>query len=141
MIYYILTYPRFIFFQCYLSRHFADPTKTEESVILDRARGYTCSTLDPVTGGKHCAIGGLPTDFIVTSTLASQAPPAVGRALGISLAQQLLVPDQIVFPADALSYVSVGDGSVNNAHFLASLNLAEYAKNRGIKVSYSEVMI
>ena len=29
-----------------------------------------------------------------------------------------------------MSYVSVGDGSVNNAHFLAALNLAEYATHR-----------
>ena len=44
-----------------------------EDVLLDRARGYTCSTLDPVSGGVHCAIGGTPRDFYVTSTLASQA--------------------------------------------------------------------
>ena len=53
-----------------------------ENIILDRARGYTVSTLDPVTGGRHCAIGGGEYDYIVTSTLASQAPPAVGRAIG-----------------------------------------------------------
>jgi hypothetical protein len=28
-----------------------------EDVILDRARGYVVSKLDPVTGGVHCAIG------------------------------------------------------------------------------------
>ena len=41
-------------------------------ILLDRARGYTVSELDPVTGGGHCAIGGGAHDFIVTSTLASQ---------------------------------------------------------------------
>ena len=37
------------------------------------------------------------------------------------------------FPADAVSYVSVGDGSVNNGHFLTAINLAEYAKFRRFK--------
>lgn len=32
--------------------------KSIEDIILDRARGYVCSTQDPVTGGKHCSIGG-----------------------------------------------------------------------------------
>jgi hypothetical protein len=56
--------------------------KTIESIAQDRARGYVCSTLDPITGGKHCSVGGSKYDFLITSTLASQAPPAVGRALG-----------------------------------------------------------
>lgn len=37
------------------------------------------------------------------------------------------------FPKDAVSYVSVGDGSVNNAHFLTAINLAEYARFRKFK--------
>jgi TPP-dependent pyruvate/acetoin dehydrogenase alpha subunit len=32
-----------------------------------------------------------------------------------------------------VSYVSVGDGSVNNAHFLTALNLAKYAQHRSFK--------
>ena len=51
-----------------------------EDVLRDRARGYTTSVNDPVTGGVHCSLGADPsTDFLVTSTLASQAPQAVGR--------------------------------------------------------------
>ena len=112
--------------------------KSIDEIILDRARGFTCSTLDPITGGRHCAIGGSENDFIVTSTLASQAPPAVGRALGISLSNymaknKLIENSQLKFPANAVSYVSLGDGSVNNAHFLASLNLARYSQHRGNK--------
>ncbi|GAB5358588.1 hypothetical protein AAMO2058_000471300 [Amorphochlora amoebiformis] len=103
-----------------------------EDVIKDRARGYTTSTADPVTGGRHCAIGGGESDFIVTSTLASQCPPAVGRALGISLSH-VLQPDSARFPKDAISFVSVGDGSVNNAHFLSAVNMAEYARARKFK--------
>lgn len=43
-----------------------------KDIALDRARGHVVSILDPVTGGNHCAIGGGPYDFLVTSTLASQ---------------------------------------------------------------------
>jgi 2-oxoisovalerate dehydrogenase E1 component len=106
--------------------------KSLDSIVMDRARGYTVSSLDPVTGGGHCALGGSEYDFIVTSTLASQAPPAVGRALGLKLSNGLNLPSA-KFPADAVSFVTVGDGSVNNAMFMASVNLAEYAQHRGFK--------
>ena len=161
------------------------------NIALARARGYTCSSLDPITGGKHCAIGGSTYDYIVTSTLASQATPAVGRALAVALSNILLSartsndclpspslfcssssqrleseselgldlnsasksfapipsivqdniyfsreksPAIIKFPKDSVSYVSFGDGSVNNSHFLSALNLAKYSQHRGIKV-------
>jgi hypothetical protein len=112
-------------------------------VVLDRARGFTCSTLDPVTGGKHCAIGGTPYDFLVTSTLASQACPAVGRALAFPLTQLLRQATErsggssaipLKFPKDSISVVSVGEGSTNNAHFLSALNLAEYSAFKNQKV-------
>ena len=37
------------------------------------------------------------------------------------------------FPEDMVSFVSVGDGSVNNAHFLSAVNMAEYAQHRKFK--------
>ncbi len=83
-----------------------------------------------MTGGAHCAIGGSENDFLVTSTLASQAPPAVGRALGLGLAGYL---GSKRFDKGAVSVVSVGDGSVNNAHFMSAVNLAEYASFRNVK--------
>jgi 2-oxoisovalerate dehydrogenase E1 component len=118
------------FFDC--ASHQLQQGRTIEEVALDRARGYTCSQNDPVTGGKHCAIGGGATDFLVTSTLASQAPPAVGRALGFALSQKLGV-QPCRFPRDAVSFVSLGEGSLNNAHFLAAENLARNAQFNGVK--------
>jgi 2-oxoisovalerate dehydrogenase E1 component len=104
-----------------------------EDIALDRARGYTCSSLDPVTGGKHCSIGGNPrNEFLVTSTLASQAPAALGRALAIPLSNRLL-GSKSNFAPDAISYVSLGDGSINNAHFLAAINLAKYSEHNRFK--------
>ena len=114
-----------------IARQLRDGRSMEE-VLLDRARGYVVSASDPVTGGAHCAVGGGASDFIVTSTLASQAPPAVGRALGNSVAHALNVPSAR-FPKNFVSYVSLGDGSVNNGHFLSAANLAEYAKHRKYK--------
>ena len=109
--------------------------KSVEQVLLDRARGHVVSASDPVTGGVHCSIGGGPSDFIVSSTLASQCPQAVGRALGNQLAHGLPGIDtgSLPLPKDAVSLVSVGDGSVNNAHFLSAVNLAGYARHRGYK--------
>ena len=54
--------------------------RSVEDIALDRARAYTVSSLDPVTGGAHCSIGGTQHDYVVTSTLSSQAPPAVGTS-------------------------------------------------------------
>ncbi len=116
-----------------LARQLVHGKRDLDDVLLDRARGYTVSTQDPVAAGRHCAIGGGPSDFIVTSTLASQGPPAVGRALGIPLAQYCAPDGEPKFPRDAISFVSVGDGSVNNAHFLAAVNTAEYAQARQFK--------
>ena len=94
-------------------------------VLLDRARGYTTSTRDPVTGGVHCSLGADPAyDFLVTSTLASQGPQAVGRALAL----QHLPSSR--WPADAISFVSCGDGSINNSEWLSAVNAAEYIQHR-----------
>ena len=49
------------------------------------------------------------------------------------LAHLLGAKDDSPFPSDFVSYVSTGDGSVNNAHFLSALNLAEYTRHRGFK--------
>ena len=101
--------------------------RTARELCMDRARGYTVSSLDPIGGGTHCLLGGGKQDFLVTSTLASQSTPAVGRALGGRLAHLLGGPakEASLFPSDFVSYVSTGDGSVNNAHFLSAVNLAE----------------
>lgn len=41
-----------------------------QDVLMQRARGYTVSRLDPVTGGVHCSIGSTSgNDYIVTSTV------------------------------------------------------------------------
>ena len=156
-----------------------------KDILLDRAKGYTVASSDPICGGHHCCLGGNENDFLVTSTLASQSCPALGRAMAIPLAPMLLgqsfesqqqeyrkmvstlreegkatneklfkknggkkvskrkqeFGDENIlgdlhapaFPKDAVSFVSLGDGSLNNAHFLSAMNLADYAIHRQFK--------
>jgi TPP-dependent pyruvate/acetoin dehydrogenase alpha subunit len=115
-----------------------DPADTSNLVplLLDRARGYVLSAKDPVTGGAHCALGGGAQDYLVTSTLASQSSPAVGRALAPGIMKHTLeLPSTASSKGGAglVSYASLGDGSVNNGHFLSAANLAAYASHRGFK--------
>ena len=66
------------------------------------------------------------------STLASQCPPAVGRALGFSVASKLL-QRPTKSSTRPVSIVSIRDGSMHNAHFLSAFNLARHARYRRIK--------
>lgn len=75
-----------------VARHL--PLKGAEQVMLDRARAHTISSRDAVTGGVHCSLGGDDYSFLVTSTLASQTCPAVGRALARGLTYQLKVRER-----------------------------------------------
>lgn len=98
-----------------------------EDLLLARARGYCVSSEDPACGGAHCCVGGGANDWLVTSTLASQAPRAVGRALADTFRPRCERTRQV-------EYVSVGDGSVNNGHFLSAVNFAEYVAHRDAAV-------
>ena len=80
----------------------------------------------------HCAIGSARDpnihdygggDYVVTSTLASQCPPAVGRGLAFPIADTILRGNKSDSPKQ-VSFVTIGDGSVHNAHFLASFKHA-----------------
>jgi hypothetical protein len=64
-----------IFFSHFVKKFLAYIDRKPEEILLDRARGHVVSSLDPVTGGGHCCIGGGKYDFLVTSTLASQVRP------------------------------------------------------------------
>ncbi len=57
----------------------------------------------------------------------------MGRAFGNILYNALKLPDP-KFAAGSLSFVSVGDGSVNNSHFLSAVNIVDYAVHHGVKV-------
>lgn len=105
--------------------------KSLDQILLDRARAHVVSIEDPVTGGVHCSLGGGEFDYLVTSTLSSHVPPAVGRSLGSMLAKQIGASS--VLSPSSIGFVSVGDGSVNHSHFLSAVNLAEYARYNNFK--------
>ena len=99
---------------------------------------YSYKLLYSVTGGVHCAIGSARDpnikdygggDYVVTSTLASQCPPAVGRGLAFPIADTIL-KDEKPSSLKQVSFVTIGDGSVHNAHFLSAFNLARHARYR-----------
>jgi len=103
-------------------------------LLLGRARGYVVSKHDPVTGGVHCCIGGGENEYVVSSTLASQCPSAVGRALGYSLRDAMAEQRKESEAKDRpISFVTIGDGSLHNHHFLSSITLAKHARHRNIK--------
>ena len=116
-----------------LARFEASTDSEWRSVLLGRARAHCVSALDPVTSGAHCALGGAPGDVLVTSTLASQCPPAVGRALGGALARWK-APEAAKYGKGAVHYVTLGSGSLSNGHFLAAINLARHAAKEGRRV-------
>eukprot|EP01083_Nonionella_stella_P209851 760312_1 len=112
-----------------------DNTDLLSNIIRDRARGYCVSLNDPISAGGHCLLGSsdFDHDYIVTSTLASQCMPAVGRAFGNVLCHALGL-ESPKFAQGSLSFVSLGDGSINNAHFLSAINIVDYAVHHNIKV-------
>jgi TPP-dependent pyruvate/acetoin dehydrogenase alpha subunit/pyruvate/2-oxoglutarate/acetoin dehydrogenase E1 component len=125
-----------------VARQLGGGTTSLHDILLSRARGYTVSKYDPVTGGVHCSIGGGPNEYLVTSTLSSQCPTAVGRALGYSLVrqhEQSQAGDEITTKKTKkgqerpISFCTIGDGSLHNHHFLSSFTLARHAKHLGVK--------
>lgn len=108
-----------------LARQMLSNKQSLPDLLLDRARGYTVSRQDPVTGGVHCSMGSTSgDDYIVTSTLASQCPPAVGRALGYAMTATA--------ETRPVSFVTLGDGSLHNHHFWSAFHLARHARHKRI---------
>ena len=116
-----------------------------QDLLLGRARGYTVSKYDPITGGVHCSIGAPGSnydsnEYIVSSTLASQCPSAIGRALGYSLNlpnnqnqnQRSSKSSKRSENNSPISFVTLGDGSIHNSHFLSSVTLAKHARYQNI---------
>ena len=122
-----------------LTRSLNSGSITLPELLKDRARGYTVSRYDPVTGGVHCSIGSRSEhDYIVTSTLASQCPPAVGRALAFAGRQRRRQQRQQQQHAQDdkerhVSFVTIGDGSAHHSHFWSAFHLARHARHKRIK--------
>ena len=93
--------------------------------VRETLRSLTCSTADPISGGRH-KVFGHPGLHIVpqTSTIASHLPRAVG--LGFALGLAAVLDRDTPWPSDAVVVCSFGDASVNHSTAAGALNAAAY---------------
>ncbi|WP_261622864.1 thiamine pyrophosphate-dependent enzyme [Nesterenkonia marinintestina] len=98
----------------------------------DVLMSLTCSTEDPISGGRHKVFGHPDLNIIPqTSTISSHIPRAVGLAfaLGLSRADQTVTP----WSDDAVVICSFGDASVNHSTATGGFNAAGYMSHRGLE--------
>ena len=93
--------------------------------VRETLRGLTCSTSDPISGGRHKVFGHAGLHIVPqTSTIASHLPRAVGLGFALGLAKAL--GRETPWPEDALVVASFGDASVNHSTAAGALNAAAY---------------
>lgn len=97
--------------------------------VRETLRSLTCSTQDPISGGRHKVIGHRELHIIPqTSTIASHLPRAVGLAYALGTAS--LLDRATPWPQDAVVICSFGDASVNHSTATGALNAAAYLTHR-----------
>jgi 2-oxoisovalerate dehydrogenase E1 component len=102
-----------------------------DSAVRDLLLSLTCSTRDPISGGRHKVFGHRDLHVVPqTSTIASHLPRAVGLAYSLELARDL--DRSTPWSADAIVVCSFGDASVNHSTATGALNAAAYLAHRGL---------
>ena len=97
--------------------------------VRDVLLSLTCSSRDPMSGGRHKVFGHPDLHIIPqTSTIGSHLPRAVGLAYSLDLARTLDRPTP--WPDDAIVVCSFGDASVNHSTVAGALNAASYLAHR-----------
>ena len=97
--------------------------------VRDVLLSLTCSSRDPISGGRHKVFGHPDLHIIPqTSTIGSHLPRAVGLAYSLDLARDLDRPTP--WPEDAIVVCSFGDASVNHSTVTGALNAASYLAHR-----------
>src|SRR6478735_2687603 len=97
--------------------------------VRDVLLSLTCSSRDPMSGGRHKVFGHPDLHIIPqTSTIGSHLPRAVGLAYSLDLARGLDRPTP--WPEDAIVVCSFGDASVNHSTVTGALNAASYLAHR-----------
>ena len=93
--------------------------------VRETLRSLTCSTSDPISGGRHKVFGHVGLHIVPkTSTIASHLPRAVGLGFALGLARSL--GRATPWPDDAVVIASFGDASVNHSTAAGALNAAAY---------------
>lgn len=95
-----------------------------QSIAWDMLLSFACSSDDPITGGRHKALGSKALNIPPqTSTISSHLPKAVGAAYSIGLAKRIN-PEHKVLPEDAIVMCSFGDASANHSTAVGAINTA-----------------
>ncbi len=93
-----------------------------QSILWDMLLSFTCSSDDPISGGRHKVLGSKALNIPPqTSTIASHLPKAVGAAYSIGLAKKLR-PEHQALPDDAIVMCSFGDASANHSTAQGAIN-------------------
>ena len=97
--------------------------------VRDVLLSLTCSSRDPMSGGRHKVFGHPDLHIIPqTSTIGSHLPRAVGLAYSLDLARTL--DRRTPWPDDAIVVCSFGDASANHSTVTGALNAASYLAHR-----------
>lgn len=93
--------------------------------VRDMLLSLVAAADDPISGGRHKVFGSLPLNIPPqTSTIASHLPKALGTALSITRARELLINSKL--PHDAVILCSFGDASVNHASSQTTFNACSW---------------
>jgi 2-oxoisovalerate dehydrogenase E1 component len=93
--------------------------------VQDILLSLVASTEDPISGGRHKVFGSVPLTIPPqTSTVASQLPKALGTALSITRANELMIRSKLA--SDAVILCSFGDASLNHAATQTTLNACSW---------------
>ena len=99
--------------------------------IYDLALSFTASSDDPISGGRHKVFGSKQLNMPPqTSTISSHIPKAVGTALSIDRAKDLMIKERELID-DSIILCSFGDASVNHSTALGGINTAEWITHQG----------
>ena len=99
--------------------------------IYDLALSFTASSDDPISEGRHKVFGSkllnIPPQ---TSTISSHIPKAVGAALSIDRAKDLMLKERELID-ESIILCSFGDASVNHSTALGGFNTAMWITHQG----------
>ena len=92
---------------------------------------FTASSDDPISGGRHKVFGSKKLNMPPqTSTISSHIPKAVGTALSIDRAKDLMIKERELID-DSIILCSFGDASINHSTALGGINTAEWITHQG----------
>lgn len=103
-----------------------------QSIAWDMLLSFTCSSEDPISGGRHKVLGSKSLNIPPqTSTIASHLPKAVGAAYSLGLARRS-PPEHRALAADAIVMCSFGDASANHSTAQGAFNTAGWTAYQSV---------